>query len=1211
MGFPRVKGHNGGDTGGATCDHYIKLPSGVTAQDLLIVLWCVDGTPDFYWPSGWTTLFAATSGGAIRVVCRYRIADGTEGEGFWVSTEPIAKASSHLSYRITGYQGTPYCPSPTTGNSAQPDPPPLGISGDPVDRLWIALCAYDNGIYSISSYPTNYTDGLNYRWNNSAGTGVGSAIRKYTASYENPGPFTLSARQTYWVAGTIAVDGGPVLTAKSESQGFSGSHSHGEERLDSETPRGLGPVPRAPHRVTWAHFYPAGLRVLPKGSSPAGQGEINWENTLPGQFALAMERLEGLLYALFGSRPAAYPAGGGQWHKCQWYDRVHPRCLWGPEIWEQRFLGWKTEPGGSYYWDFYPTGREYAALGQEPACCPQPRPQVPIRSRSGDPAGQYRNGQWIGYSVGKHNRTYFPLGSVGRTEGAAVYDPEGKGWFGATQPGRPEENKPPWLTTANGYTWKPGEDVEFSWQPPSGLPTIRGVWLHYRLRLPGQAWGDWQIASMSLQSGAYRAVVPAQPHDTRCRWYIEVQAEPDVTVYDPGGDAPPSHAAAYRFQWFTHYNPYANGLPEMLSNYGGVDIRHGTDYYTFEGAEEVQPALLNLVRFVLNWLGSNCCAQEYDGECWETWERCDAVHHNPRFRGDDDGLCCIPMPIRFRWSGSNRVGHYVRSGKGAPGGDPSDPRPLHNHPEHTPGPGEQWGYEASRKAWRGIKVLYTDEQHFGNPLYGSGYSWGTAPGTYPLLYFPTYASYPKVHASYGYWGLRDGDVIEAVHLREIVDAVDYLIRYGVWTTTELCTRPRTPSTYGGASCGEEYSETRWRAIECSNIIERYSIEHVTNIAESQCCQTYPYDPGYTRYVESNDCNNNVTSSQENFGTPCAPGCGSPCEPWAKPTYEDCVNECQHSSCAMTATRYAKGGWNLTGQSPPRDWKWTVVKDYSTECTGGILDGGAHHMNSRRCWYWDGDSWELGGNNRYECFRDTGGFSFWACPPPRCRNGWDDDHGEGYHKRRVDHPPTNQNWHEPYTVDTGPHSGNCFGDIFCCGNTYPGQGDTGCWFGPEVVGVEYRGLGYGRWYSGCTGFPEHGDPDNRCPWEAESVLTLPPPIPGLGYHDSDENPLCEVVWHQPWHGGTLMNPTLDQHQCGCSLGDFPVCKREEVWVAVDLNLDGQGRPYYNFRGRNGELPEYTGRGVPFLKPYSLEVEPTGLRYQCPCETWTNETLCTNE
>jgi hypothetical protein len=136
-----------------------------------------------------------------------------------------------------------------------------------------------------------------------------------------------------------------------------GTSSHGDETL-------VQPGGEYPSQLRWSDLHPPGVKVLPKGSPPAGPGEINWEDTLGGRFAKALQRLEGLLYAVFGSRPAAYNMGG-EWRKCHWWDRLHPRCLWGPEIWKPRIIIGPegcTEVGQC--WDY--AVHEYAALGNSP-----------------------------------------------------------------------------------------------------------------------------------------------------------------------------------------------------------------------------------------------------------------------------------------------------------------------------------------------------------------------------------------------------------------------------------------------------------------------------------------------------------------------------------------------------------------------------------------------------------------------------------------------------------------------------------------------------------------------------------------------------------------------------------------------------------------------------------------------------------------------------
>jgi len=128
-----------------------------------------------------------------------------------------------------------------------------------------------------------------------------------------------------------------------------------------------------------------------------------------------------------------------------------------------------------------------------------------------------------------------------------------------------------------------------------------------------------------------------------------------------------------------------------------------------------------------------------------------------------------------------------------------------------------------------------------------------------------------------------------------------------------------------------------------------------------------------------------------------------------------------------------------------------------------------------------------------------------------------------------------------------------------------------------------------------------------------TLALPPEIPGYGYHDVNGDPLCAQFvdalsgCFSAWNGSACCTG----HICQCSLGDFPVCKGDAAWVAVDLNLDGSGRPYRNFTGRNGNLPPYEGRGVPRLRDYDLTKDPATWMHDCPCETWTGEAMqCAN-
>ncbi len=244
-----------------------------------------------------------------------------------------------------------------------------------------------------------------------------------------------------------------------------------------------------------------------------------------------------------------------------------------------------------------------------------------------------------------------------------------------------------------------------------------------------------------------------------------------------------------------------------------------------------------------------------------------------------------------------------------------------------------------------------------------------------------------------------------------------------------------------------------------------------------------------------------------------------------------------------------------------------------------------------------------------CIRINEGASFFMCTPDKCENGYDSVHGGLFKKDRFDHT-----WPLDI-VATGPvgreFSGNCYGDILPCAEIIPlwnyRAGTPGLGFGPiasravpqlppcrpawfgQVHAIVFDGLAKVWYDDNCDSYLDCGG--GSCDPQA-----LPPPLPGIGLHDTGGDPLCSVG--------------LTGHICTCSMGDFPVCKGEQVWVAMDLNLDGGDRPYRSFTGRNCELPTYTGEGVPRLRDYPVPGgEPPSSDFDCPCETWTGANPCT--
>lgn len=200
--YPVVAAENGGYHATSATEHTVNLPSGIQAEDLLLVFFVSDGTPTITFPEGWTQLFQTADDSAVKFGAWYRIADGGEGATITVTTS-ASEWTAHTSYRITGYSGTPEVGTPTTGASANPDPPSLTPSWGAKDTLWFAIQGNDSN-KTVSDYPADYTDGRNDYGNSIVGCGVGSARRELNATSEDPGTFTLSASEQ-WIANTVAI----------------------------------------------------------------------------------------------------------------------------------------------------------------------------------------------------------------------------------------------------------------------------------------------------------------------------------------------------------------------------------------------------------------------------------------------------------------------------------------------------------------------------------------------------------------------------------------------------------------------------------------------------------------------------------------------------------------------------------------------------------------------------------------------------------------------------------------------------------------------------------------------------------------------------------------------------------------------------------------------------------------------------------------------
>ncbi len=870
----------------------------------------------------------------------------------------------------------------------------------------------------------------------------------------------------------------------------------------------------APHRMKWSDL----------------------RGTRPERFKHALEQLERLCYAVYGARPLQYNPT-----YIDWDQRLHPRCLWGPEQWKEIWCGGLPPPHcDERYFEF----KEYGALGDNTTGIATP--VVPSKSRSGDPMLQF-----LDEVTRTHVRAYFPVGSVARTgtqsgyAGNETHDPKGTGDFGGD----------PANIGHDGPIHFDGDPVVVSWAPPAGaewVPAIDSVKLRYRV-LPASSFEE---VSMTDSGGVWSGTIPAQDHGSEVEWYIELEIHPPVdpwyTVYEPGGlQTPPTSGTYYRYVAFTHWSPYPYGLPELWSR-----CAKGTDRYEFAPDETIQPGLINLARFILDTIGRR-------------------FNHNPKSRPEPPE-CCFDMRIKWRWSGSAPWPHLVGGGK-----DADFHSPLHNLDD------PQASNSLARRSWRGADHWYANsfEQNYG---YGLGASWLSIPERLTLERWD--AVDPDACAVYFKGeerGMREGDVIEAAHIEEIIQAVDYLVKQGLWELRPIKRRMITPdwAIYDGHPCGQYHNyggagPDNWRDYRA-------------------CCQggnadpnTGPCDDPYDPPIDWDDCWNNGPWGVCTIGIWYNTNCR-----WD----EDQFRQIKSTGAATFVSVECSGGFMGFGWTPRCE----------EGCLGNFsvpsLSGGA--VTACGCVSCKQETWveNIFPDIEISCQKLAEGLDCgWAayvCGPQRCPNGCDASHGNGWWKTRYDHDCP-----FPDFRMTGNSHGNCFGEIYSCAENV----DTGLHDDMDfetVTRVWFHGAG--------QPFLQHAE--NRCGYTCPTISNCGafsyqdacfadsdfPEIPGLsGHRDPSGEYFCG--WDCFASGEGCDDCGHEYGGCHCAVDE---CNADSIWAALDLKIDNltpyanhPDHPYPTPPGGGGEWDLF-----PNLAAYDPNPDPgfEPLWTDCPCETWTSE------
>ncbi len=201
--FPTVSSGTNATSVTDSATHNITMPATVNAGDLLMVVASYDGIvsiADPSAPSGWTKLFSKSADSTNYWLAVFiKDAAGTEDGSSVNFASNVNTSVSAQVYRIANntwggnLSDVEVEATGVTSNGASAfDPPVLSASWGAQDNLWIVVAGQGDDT-AISSYPTNYSNGIAAVATGTRQSAVASARRNLNASNENPAVITFAA----------------------------------------------------------------------------------------------------------------------------------------------------------------------------------------------------------------------------------------------------------------------------------------------------------------------------------------------------------------------------------------------------------------------------------------------------------------------------------------------------------------------------------------------------------------------------------------------------------------------------------------------------------------------------------------------------------------------------------------------------------------------------------------------------------------------------------------------------------------------------------------------------------------------------------------------------------------------------------------------------------------------------------------------------------
>lgn len=204
MAFPIIQTYNTGSVEEST-SHYINLPSGINAGDLILVFFTCDGdgvaisVNTSSSGTKWTKLEEYSSL-ANTAACFSKIA---ESSNTLVLTTNSSESSTYIAYRISGTGLSNPVVQYNEGGVANADPPSVTPVFGSKEYLWIVYGGFD-GTVIPSAAPSGFTGLITEQSAYAEQPSSASAYdENQTSSTYDPGAFTSSS--TYWVTFTVCI----------------------------------------------------------------------------------------------------------------------------------------------------------------------------------------------------------------------------------------------------------------------------------------------------------------------------------------------------------------------------------------------------------------------------------------------------------------------------------------------------------------------------------------------------------------------------------------------------------------------------------------------------------------------------------------------------------------------------------------------------------------------------------------------------------------------------------------------------------------------------------------------------------------------------------------------------------------------------------------------------------------------------------------------